>query len=179
MVSESQIRRLATGVALICVALVVCTLAFGLSPRLRKALGFGPTTAASYTVGEQVDLPSAEFEAAPITVVLFARSTCGTCQRSAPTFAAMFGQVRPDPGVRIRLIANGANHVDEVAYAHTVGLGEPDMRTLDVTHLRLRVVPTLLLLDRRGTIHYSSEGLPSPAQQDEFQRAVTSLSAER
>ena len=146
-------------------------------PGLRAKLGLGPRATLSYAVGDRIDVPASVYDAAPVTILLFARSTCGVCQRAAPTFAAMFGSARANPRSSIRLISNGASHEDEVSYAHRVGLGEADMRAVDVTPLRLRLVPTLVLLDRQGTVRYASEGVPTAAQQDEFARVLKTMAA--
>lgn len=179
MAFDVLVRRLATSVTLFCVALVACTLVVAAFPGLRARLGLVVIETPSYAVGDQIDVPASMYDVRPLTVLLFARSTCGTCESAAPTFSAMLAPVHLNQQGAIRLISTGANQVDELAYARRIGLDDADMQTLDVKGLRLRLVPTLLVVDRRGVVRYASEGVPPPVQQDEFLRVVRTLAAER
>ena len=100
-------------------------------------------------------------------------------RRAKPTFARVAAQIRRTSSANVVVITGSARHADEVAYTRDLGLEESQLVSLNFNGLRLRVVPTLVLVDGHGQVHYSSEGVISSAQQEDLLRTVTSLAALR
>lgn len=158
-----------------CAVLIAGTGALLVSPSLRTRFGFSTPVAAAYTVGDRIDVPVDLYDSSPATVLIFARSTCGACQRAKLQFAAVVARLRAVAPVTLGLVTTGARTSDEWAYAQAIGLRETELKTISLEHLRLRVVPTIVVVDRAGVIRYAFEGAPSTAQQDDLLRTAAEL----
>jgi hypothetical protein len=177
--TERLIGKVATAVTIGCVAVVAITVAALAMPSLRARLGFPPGRSASYSVGQRIDVPANLYDSSPLTLLVFARSSCSACQRAKPVFADIARRLSAPSSARILLVTSSTRHEDEVSYVRDLGLDESHLVTLDGAGLRLQVVPTLVLVDRLGEIHYASEGVPTAAQEDDLLRAVASLATAR
>jgi hypothetical protein len=173
--TERLIGRLATAVTIGCVAVVAITLGALALPSVRAKLGFPAARPVSYPIGDRIDVPASLYESAGQTLFVFARSSCTACQRSKPALTEIVAQIRRTPAARILVVTSDMHRASEVAYANDLGLDDAQVIGLNLDGLRLRVVPTLVLVDQRGRIHYTSEGMISPGQEEELLRAVTSL----
>jgi thiol-disulfide isomerase/thioredoxin len=170
---------MATAVTIGCVAVVVITVAALAMPSLRARLGFAPARSASYSAGQRIDVPANLYDSSPLTLFVFARSSCGACQRAKPLFADIARRLSNPSSVRVLLVNSSTRREDEASYARDLGLDESHLVTLNGAGLRLQVVPTLVLVDRLGEIHYASEGVPTAAQEDDLLRAVASAATPR
>ena len=173
MAVDAVLRRVATVVTLACAALVALTVLLLFRPTLRATFGFETAAGPAYRVGDRVDVPPDLYDSSAATVLIFARSTCGACQRATTELAAVVARLRTIASVRITLVAAANRADDELAFARAIGLNGDERTTIAVTGLRLRVVPTVLVVDRAGVIRYSSEGGLTPKQQDDILRAAT------
>lgn len=179
MATERLIGKLAAAVTIGCVAVVAITVAALAMPSLRARLGIAPGRSASYSAGQRIDVPASLYDSSPLTLFVFARSSCGACQRAKPVFADIARRLPNPSSVRVVLVTTSTRQEDEVAYARDLGLDQSHITTLNGAGLRLQVVPTLVLVDRLGEIHYASEGVPTAAQEDDLLRAVASLATPR
>ena len=175
MRTESLIGRVAIGVTIGCVALVAVTASALAVPAVRSKLSFVFGDSAAYRAGDKVDLPSEFYSASPLTLVIFARSGCGACQQSKPSFVAIVNELRSSSAARVTMATASPQAETEVAYGQSLGLEASAVVATKLDVLRLQVVPTLLLLDREGRVRYASEGVPSAAQQQELLSAVKAL----
>lgn len=144
------------------------------SPDLRAAVGTERGGGkAGYLVGDIVDVPSEFFSDAQFTVLIFANSTCGACQANAPLYARLTAELK-DPSSRVRLVGlqsdrglgDYASRTGVVAERVTA-LSEP---ALDA--LKLRAVPTVLLVNRKGTILLESVGRKETVEGEQFLEAL-------
>jgi thiol-disulfide isomerase/thioredoxin len=124
-------------------------------------------------------VPATVYESSPYTVVLFARSSCGACKSAKPLFKKLVANIERRSSARVVMIAPMANRQDEVTYAKELGLDETQLLQLDLKDLRLRRVPTVVLLDQRGIVRYTREGAPLAADQEEFLQGIASLIPDR
>ena len=79
-VTDRFVLRASTAATLALATLLAITLAFIAWPRVASALGLetaGPAPA--YVAGAMIDTPAAWHARTPVTLVLFARASCGAC----------------------------------------------------------------------------------------------------
>jgi len=148
-------------------------------PSVRASLGFSPPPPApSYVAGQSSDFPASLFQQAPHTLAIFFRSDCGACARIKPFLVRLAAR---DDGAAVRVVAvtGAGNRADALAFAKQIGLGESGLVMMDLGSLRLRRVPTVVLMDRSGVIQAALEGIPSSQEEEKLLRMVTSLSQSR
>jgi hypothetical protein len=159
------------------VAVVAITVGVLAVPSLRAKLGF-PAHATSYAVGERVDVPAALYQGSSPTLLVFARNSCSACQRGKAGFARVTYELRRHPA-NVVVVTSQAHRDDEIPYARDLGLDESHVIGLDLSGLRLKVVPTLVLVDDEGQVRFTSEGVISPTQEQDLLRAAASLAPPR
>jgi hypothetical protein len=175
---DTILGRVATGVALGCAALVGLTSILLFVPSLRATFGFSAAAAPAYALGEQIDVPAEVYAASSATVLIFARSTCGACQRAQPEFTALISRLRSERSTDVRLMTTGAGRSEEASYARAIGLTDRELSVADA-RVRVRIVPSLVVVDRHGVIKFFSEGIPTRPQQEAVVRTVTELTTPR
>ncbi len=159
-------------------AVVAITVGVLLMPSVRAKLGFPSAGAKTYAVGERVDVPPALYQSSAATLLLFARNTCSACQKAKVAFARVAARLR-ERSTNVLVVANVNHRADEIPYVRDLGLDESHLVEVDFNDLRLKVVPTLVLVDREGRVHYTSEGVISPTGEEDLLRAAISLTASR
>jgi len=170
---QDTLGRLAIGISVACVVGVGATIAALTSPAIRSTLGLMPIAPASYVRGERIDVPASLYETSPHTLVLFARSDCGACQHIKPWLAQTIGTLEQKTGTRVVMVATNARLDDEIAYAAEIGLARDRVVPLASTSLKVRQVPTLVLVDRQGSVLYSLDGAPNIPATDVISRIAT------
>ena len=179
MAREVLVGRLGVAVAVVCATALTVTAVAVAMPSVRASLGFAPPPPApSYAAGQPADLPASLFKQAPHTLVIFFRSDCGACARMKP-FLARLAARDDDSAVRVVAVTGAGNRPDALAFAKQIGLGESSLVMMDLGQLRLRRVPTVVLMDRSGVIQAALEGIPSSQEEEKLLRMVTSLSQPR
>jgi thiol-disulfide isomerase/thioredoxin len=173
------VGRIAFALSIGSAALVLLTVGALAMPAARARLGLAPVRTSGYPVGGRIDVPPSVYDASPYTVVLFARSTCVFCQRARPLFAKLAADVAEDPSVRMVMVSSPSGRTGDLEYARSVGLDESRIVVLDPRSLRLKTVPTLVLVDRQGQVRYSHEGMPTAADLEELLRTTTVLNPRR
>ena len=96
------------------------------------------------------------------------------CRSSVP-FLARLVQEAAASGVAVRLVSSAPVSPDELAFAQALGLGATELVGVDVRTLRVKQVPTVVLVDRAGDIRYAREGAVPAVEQDELLRTLSSL----
>ena len=175
MAQFSSLERLALGVAVASVVLVAGTAAAVARPGVRAALGL---SRGAYAARQRIDIPAQAYDSASYTLVLFARSSCAACQRSSIFFKQLVAEAVAD-GIDVRLVSSAPVASEELAYARELGFEERQVVPLDLRALRLRLVPTIVLVDRQGEIHYAREGAVPAGEQGDLLRRMTSLTKAR
>jgi hypothetical protein len=128
----------------------------------------------AYAVGDRIDLPDRLYAGSDYTAVLFARASCAVCQQGRRLFAAMLADLRRREGVRVVLVTGTTDRDEDRAYAMDLGLRDHEHESVDLGVLHLRRVPTLVIVNRHGTVIGAWEGMPMAAEQSAFESAVRS-----
>jgi thioredoxin-related protein len=146
-------------------------------PRLTGALGVAPAPAEpAYHAGAVIDTPAEWYQAAPYTLLLFARASCSACQAAQPFFKRLVDNIGAT--VRVVLVTSAGEADEDAQYARGLGLQAHSIRTA-IPGLSVRVTPTLVLVDRQGTILNAWEGVGPVEKQTEIAETLTSRLASR
>lgn len=163
-VSDSIIRRVATGVIVACGLTLVVTGAALALPSVQARLGWAATRTPSYRSGDKIDVAASLYSASRRTVFIFARSSCPACQRSKGQMGALVRDLAAAPGVRVTMLhPRGGLAEDERAFAREIGLNDDARVAVDAEHLKVQRVPTIVVVDETGTILDSHEGAVAEA----------------
>lgn len=173
------LRRAATAVTIGCVTVVVGSALVMAVPALRDRWGQSPPGNAGYRVGDPIDLPATIHESSPLTLLLFTRAGCGACQAAKPAFASLVGGLRDRASIRTLMIVRQGSEPEEREYLRAIGLDEDRLVGVDFRNLRLRRVPTIVLVDRRGEVQYALEGAPTALNQEELLQIAASVNVVR
>jgi len=151
--SDVPVRRFTTAVIVVSVVVLVGTAALVVSPSLREFVGVGPQVEPpAYLVGERVDVASSLYASSPRTLLLFARSNCAACQRSETFHHAAIGTAQ-QAHMAVALLTPTADLAEEAAYAERLGLTRDQVHHIEPGSIKLRTVPTLMLVDTDGRVH--------------------------
>lgn len=168
---SERLPRLAVIVAAVSAAVVLVTAVALATPALRERIsGAGP----AYRAGNRIDVPGGVYDSESYTLLLFARSTCDACQRSAPAFKELVGEAVRE-GMAVRLISAAPVAAREADFARALGLTDADVVGLPLATLRLKHVPTIVVVDRAGAIHYVREGAVSEHDKEGLFRDLAAL----
>src|SRR5262249_8929964 len=108
------------------------------------------------------------------TLLLFARSGCPTSQRVKPLLTALVADVADRDGGSVVMVTATANQSDEVRFASELGLGRDHVISIPPGSVKARRVPTIVLVNERGTVLYTQEGAPRGPDSD-VSAAIMSL----
>jgi len=173
---DALVARLATTGAVASVLLVAATAVY---PVIRTRLA-ARDSGASYSAGEHIDVPASIYERASHTLVVFAESGCGACQRMKPMLAALVRAASQISSAAVVMVSPASDRDAQLRYASEIGLDNSRVTALDLTALRLRSVPTVAVVSPDGRVHYAHTGAPtSREEEDEMTRAVLSLLLDR
>jgi hypothetical protein len=168
---DRVLDRAAIGASIVLLAIFAGTLGMLAWPRLTGALGATPAAAEpAYRAGEVIDTPAEWYQAAPYTLLLFTRASCSACQTAHPFFKRLIGSIGAT--VRVVLVTSAGEADEDAHYARGLGLPAHSIRTA-VPGLSVRVTPTLVLVDRQGTILHAWEGVGPVERQTEIADALT------
>jgi hypothetical protein len=174
--ASTSIGRVAVAISTICVLTVVVTLGVLMMPAVRLALGFSPAAPVGYALGDRLDVPSWVFDSSDHTVVVFARSSCAASQRLSSWLAEMTARVQRQTSIRVVMVVGRSRLDEEHAFAATIGLG-PDRVVVVERVPKIRVVPTVIVVNRHGRVLLTQEGAPTSEAASVMDRilAVTGL----
>ncbi|HYN06816.1 MAG TPA: hypothetical protein VES67_05465 [Vicinamibacterales bacterium] len=167
-------RRAATAATIVCVAVVAGSVLLLAVPEWRRALGMAAPDGAAYALGDRIDVPTALYDSAPLTLLLFSRAGCGACQTAKPVLVSLVAALHDRKDVRVLLVVSEGTEAEERQYLQELGLGGDRLAGVNFAALRLQHVPTTVLVDRRGNVRYSLEGAPSLLDQGELLRIAAS-----
>jgi hypothetical protein len=136
-------------------------------------LGWDEAARFAYMPGDSIDVPSSLY-AGRQTLFVFASGTCGACRRSASVLASLAADLRGS-GTRFLLVTPNVRHVDQQALIQAIGLQGTEVSDLDLSTLRLKIVPSVVLVDGTGRVLYSREGLVDEDGRTAIRRAIDGL----
>ena len=148
---DQLIPRVAVG-AIVFATIVVSSTAIAGWWQMRAA----PKVSA-YSIGDTIDIPQQLYGGASETLVVFVRESCTACQEAAPDIAKLSAALGAMSANVPTVVLTGSTHV-EADRAFAKRLGDVTHQHLAFNTLRLRTVPTMVLVNRRGTVLYSQEG---------------------
>jgi len=174
--SERALRRLSLTASISFVLVVAVTVGYIAWPRVAGAIGFKPAPPPpqppAYLASELIDVPASWYNDAPKTLVLFARASCGACDKAKPFLASLVTGLRGQ--VKAVMAHPAGAEADDLAFARSVGI--PDNQVQKVTaHLRVKATPTIVLVNQQGTILAAWEGAGSEARQAEIVATIHRL----
>lgn len=126
----------------------------------------GTAKPVTYAVGETLDVLLANRE--QHTVVLFARSGCGACQRAKPLFRKIVSAAYANH-YRIVLASPQA----EREYASDIGVQPADVVQLEKAPPKLPYTPTLLVADANRHLEFVYVGIPGQRELDVVLRLLS------
>lgn len=154
--ADRRVARVALTAAAVAVLVLGGTIAAGFAlPRLRPA---PVPDGLAYLVGTELDAPVAAAIGPGPHLVLFAQATCATCDASRP----VLGQLIKDAsaaGLATAMVTTLDTPQTNEEFASSIGLGAERVALLNFEGLRIKRVPTLLVVDRAGVVIRSHEGL--------------------
>jgi len=154
------------------VAVLATTVLTGFAPALRAKFGWSKATSpAAYAVGQSFDVPAIVYSTTDRTLVVFASGTCSACLKSAQALSGLFTDFRDSP-TRVVLVTPATMAADQEAFVQGLGVPASQHLTMNTSGLRLKVVPTTVLVDRLGTVLYAREGLIDDAGRQAIRLSV-------
>jgi hypothetical protein len=148
-------------VSLAAIVLVASTTAAGRRLIVRTLVAHS-----GYMTGEREAFPAGTVGQGPVTVILFAEGTCGACEKTVPFLKILKEGLEPFVGASIRFfVATGGGGVTtkDTELAEAIGISAPVPVALQ--SVRLRAIPTLLVVNRKGRILFVQEGAPRPGSE--------------
>lgn len=152
------------------VAILVLTVALLSSRELRAHLGLSGV----YSVGQRIDTPDI-YSGSRLTILLFTRSNCRGCQAAKPWLRTIADWASSSVDIRVAVVPVRQLSAAELAYVRELGLDERSVHVLPVSDLKVRVVPTIIVVDQRGRIQFVREGLPTSQDQATLQDLASRL----
>lgn len=171
--SNPRILRVANWSVALCVAAVAATLCAAAAPLIARRLGWATPAkpAPSYVAGDLIDVPASVYNTTGKTLIVFSASNCGACQRAVPLFAEITAQIRRMKNTKVAMVTRDLSGAeDEYTVGRQMGIDRGDVHPMNLSSLRLKQIPTTLVVDQSGRILLAAEGIPS----DEVRAAILS-----
>ena len=175
MTRDDRVRRFGSIGIAICVLILLGTVAYSF---VQGRLGKTPS-ARGYAVGDRIDVPETIYSAAPHTLLIFARSSCGVCQRDFPALKRIVATYASSPGLGVAMIGARSDQEADREFARALGVADDALSLLDLARLRVAVVPALVVVNRTGTVVFAHSGAASPTAEKTLARVVLSLGPDR
>jgi thiol-disulfide isomerase/thioredoxin len=168
--ADGVLKHLSLAASVVLVLTLVSTAGVVFWPRVAHALGIKPKpTVMPYLPGGQIDTPPEWSASSEYTLVVFARASCGACEKAQPYFQQLVEFLGHRAAV---VVAGGSNTRDEdAAFARSIGVAESFFKTTPAG-LRVRATPTLVLVNRRREILAAWEGVGPPEKQTAIARMI-------
>lgn len=146
-------RRASAAIIGCCLVVLAGTVAIGAIPSAREMVFGAALPPASYVVGETIDLPASMYRGRDRTLFLFARGGCAPSSRAVEVIRDDHRRSQRDLPLSIIV---GTRHED-LALVADLHAGVA-VHSVDLSALRLKRVPALVVVDREGTIQSVREG---------------------
>ncbi len=159
---QDLLLRIVGAAAAVSVLVVIGTVGVVVLQSGRIAAAESGAPALSYPVGGTIDLPRHLYDGTRATVVVFATSGCGASQRSTEALGSIARATAELPGAHMIMIVPGSDDArasQEREFGQKAGLPASSVFALDLKELRVDRVPTVTVVDERGRILFSHEGV--------------------
>ncbi len=159
------------------VGLGVCLLAFVgasalvLSPEVRNRLGVGGGPPDAYAVGDRIGVSPDIYTGAPLTLLVFGRSTCSACEASVAAYheAVNIARQRNIPAWFLTPLID----LDpERIFAQRLGIDVQRVLHVSPASARLQTVPALILVNRHGIVQHVWMSRPDESRRLEILRTL-------
>jgi len=171
--TDRAVRRGAVAVIVILLAIVSLTSLVLSNPawreRARRTIGWE----ARFDVGVPSGLPKEWHQGAKPTLVIFVSGSCEACRTSAPFHRALRAEGAAS-GFRVVTALTSASD-DPSAYAAAESLPATDVVKFDFMGSRLRLVPTVVIVDQRGEVLEMKEGVLPESEQHALHAMIETL----
>jgi hypothetical protein len=167
---DGMVGRAALVLAAVIVGIFVVLLGAIRFPSL-QALVLGPPYV-PYSHEELFDVANDIYRESPFTMMIFADNSCGACRAAQPELSRLVEMARTS---RVRTVASPAKATDEkaqLAYARSLGVESKDVVRIRPLPRKLRTVPSLVIVNRKGTVLHFQEGVRNT---EEIGRLLLSL----
>lgn len=139
-------------------------------PRVAAALGVASSKdEPAYRTGQRFDAPPSWYDQAPRTLVIFARASCGACEKAQPFLAELVRHLQGRSAVM--MAGPSATRDDDRRYAEGLGLTAQNIAVVP-DGLRVRATPTLVLVNQQGEILEAWEGVGTAGDQAAIVKAI-------
>ena len=168
--SSRNIDRFSVAATLGLVLMVAATAVYIGWPRVANALGLKPPPPPpAYTSGQKIDVPTSWYDSSPKTLIIFGRASCVACEKAQPFLKGLVTRLN---GRAAAVLAHppGAD-ADDTAFAKSLGITN-DRIVVSVPGLRVRATPTLVLVNKNGTVLEAWEGAGPPEKQSSIVKAI-------
>lgn len=171
--SDHTLNRLSVAASVGLVLMLGATSGYIAWPKVAHAIGIKPAppppAPPAYVAGQQIDVPAAWYNAAPTTLVLFARESCGACQKAQPFLKELVSSL--DGRASVVMAHPAGTDVEDVAFAKALGIGDTNVRVV-TAGLRVNATPTLVLVNQQGAILAAWEGAGKADKQAEIKKTI-------
>ena len=155
--SDVLLRRVATVTSALLVMLIAGTALTIAWPRIASAMGVRPAPPPpAYQVGQTIDVPVEWYGSAPRTLVLFGQASCGACQDATLYLRQLVTHLRTRTAVVVGSPGNALE--DDASWASSFGIERASVYVVP-RRLRVRVTPTLVVVNQHGEILGAWEGV--------------------
>jgi hypothetical protein len=171
VVNDTLIRRIATAASLALVAVVITTAGVIAWPAVAPTPA-PPAAAPIYAAGSPIDTPAEWHASSEFTLILFAQASCGACQNASPYLRTLFERLEGRADV---VMAGPGNFPDyDREYGRALGLADDAIKVLPAG-TRLRATPTLVVVNERGEVLGSWEGVGPEAEHPALTAAIDAI----
>jgi len=174
--SDTTLNRLSIAASFGLVLMVGGTTGYIAWPRVSHMLGIKLAAATSappaYVAGQKIDVPAAWYNAAPTTLVLFARESCGACQKAQPFLKELVSSL--DGRASVVMAHPAGTDAEDKAFANGLGIDDANLRVV-TAGLRVNATPTLVVVNQQGAILAAWEGAGKADRQAEIKATIDSL----
>ena len=171
---DAFVGRLAVLLGVAAVTVVAVTMAAIALPSVREHL-LARRSPVGYVEGDTIDLDPLMYRSSPRTIFLFSRFSCGACQASKPVMAGIVADLAGRLDAQVILVTGEALPEDEHLFALEVGIELSRVVRTDLSRLRVRQVPTMVVTDRSGRMLIVREGVLTESDRVEVVRVSSVL----
>jgi hypothetical protein len=133
-------------------------------PAVLVRLGLRAEATSAYPVDSVIDVGPDLYEGSTYTLIVFARSTCDVCQKVRPLIADLVTATGRSTEFGRRLVAVAGLAPDELRFAESLGFDHSEIVDRGEKQLRVRTVPTIVVVSRDGRVLFSTDRADRPEQ---------------
>jgi hypothetical protein len=174
--SDRTLNRLSVALSFGLVIMVGGTAGYIGWPKVASAMGIKPAKPVpqppAYLAGQKIDSPAEWYSAAPRTLVLFARESCGACQKAQPFLKSLVASL--DGRAPVMMAHPAGTEAEDRRFAASIGITSDHIKVV-TANMRVKATPTMVLVDQTGAILAAWEGAGKADRQKEISTTIGSL----